>query len=615
MQHVYGNGSSKFRAGKYDVDLLYRNTPVQVMTHEWGHKRPLSKLPATWGDTYFHHSGKSYQDNEWAEVTRYSTYFLNSYKETEEVWEEGLSRGFPGRSKYNSTKVAYGCWFYLAQGSGIFVNVGRTLVVSDKYKSTLFQELGLTPRGCLPTDGTGRSCYDRYICTAALAQGYDSVQVTGRSELVICGGKCATQSLQYTCPPLELRSGIDASRACNCSDESHLLNCGNQPDSVPNLKWNFPANGSADASNAVAKRHTLCMSRNPPEVSVAPFDITIAFTSGALQGTVPYKALRSARDTLRDKSAVLLDVGGVYEEELVAKGSNSRQPESIAAEDAANISEKNKPGYLRGTAGANESSVATSIKRLLQATPLGPFLHTSLIPPPVGSWWDTRWDQPVDRNPRRQHANRYYNDDQEGRHHRPRRADHPGQNALPHIPTPAELVVGALRTAISSSGYVAVVGDPRAENVTAGLSVPLLYPASVRSELQTVLNVGDVKVGLLVYAERQRDGDAPAHLRKHIDEAVCLRNAGASVVIMMSATARPLELAFLQGLKGYVDVVTSAVPASARSPQSCSGMWHTAAAGEPVEVQITSNSNMLGAVRIVRDKQAQFSVSSTIHKI
>ena len=65
------------------------------------------------------------------------------------------------------------------------------------------------------------------LCTVALARGYDSIQIKDNAEVVVCrGGGCATTTYNGTCPPLELRTGYNASRVCNCIEDMRLLNCG-----------------------------------------------------------------------------------------------------------------------------------------------------------------------------------------------------------------------------------------------------------------------------------------------------------------------------------------------------------------------------------------------------
>ena len=65
------------------------------------------------------------------------------------------------------------------------------------------------------------------LCTVALDRGYDSIQIEDNAEIIVCrGGGCATTPYHGTCPPIELRTGLNASRVCNCSEDMRLLNCG-----------------------------------------------------------------------------------------------------------------------------------------------------------------------------------------------------------------------------------------------------------------------------------------------------------------------------------------------------------------------------------------------------
>lgn len=72
----------------------------------------------------------------------------------------------------NSTKVPYGCWFFYAPGSGIYINIGNIWVIKKKYKamSRLFDGY-INSKGCVDGDNAN-SCYDKYFCSAALAKGF-----------------------------------------------------------------------------------------------------------------------------------------------------------------------------------------------------------------------------------------------------------------------------------------------------------------------------------------------------------------------------------------------------------------------------------------------------------
>ena len=152
-------------------------------------------------------------------------------------WSEGLipsSQAWPGvRPDWHRLfggawpdKLAYGCWFnWNAFGSGIFVNVGRSLRARRRSEaSRLLNATCPDPPHCY-----GGSM-DFLWCTLASRLGYDTIQVQNShaelsSELIVCGKGCATVRLNGTCPPgVALRDASGA--ACNCSEASARLNCG-----------------------------------------------------------------------------------------------------------------------------------------------------------------------------------------------------------------------------------------------------------------------------------------------------------------------------------------------------------------------------------------------------
>lgn len=66
-----------------------------------------------------------------------------------------------------------------------------------------------------------------HFYVAALAHGYDSIQKSLFNEVIICNGACATEPLLTACPNITLLSGHQQHlKQCNCSTQSHMLNCG-----------------------------------------------------------------------------------------------------------------------------------------------------------------------------------------------------------------------------------------------------------------------------------------------------------------------------------------------------------------------------------------------------
>ena len=225
-------------------------------------------------DPYDQCMNMTYPSHTWVEVTRLSISKLIKRSIQKSIihrnwinsdyhtygWMEGWSTGFPASDINNRSHVPYGCWFYISPGSGIYVNIGHTLV---SRRDDLFFTLSLHKNGCLMSrshtkskrndnnndlndlsdsssddnydssllhDGTidnNYQCIDKYFCTRAMELGYNSIQIIDRKELVICHQQCSSVSYDGACPPIELRTN-HASDICHCSEEISSrgeLNC------------------------------------------------------------------------------------------------------------------------------------------------------------------------------------------------------------------------------------------------------------------------------------------------------------------------------------------------------------------------------------------------------
>jgi hypothetical protein len=140
-------------------------------------------------------------------------------------------------------KWPYGCWFFIAKGieisnltysvihftnvipiifvgSGVYVNIGKSLVVQNNRELV---------RRVFNIDYVG----DKVWCYEAIKRGYNSIIILDidfhrAQTLVLCSGGCLTKPLKESCPPsdIELRTGINATKLCNCSNAQNILNCG-----------------------------------------------------------------------------------------------------------------------------------------------------------------------------------------------------------------------------------------------------------------------------------------------------------------------------------------------------------------------------------------------------
>ena len=144
------------------------------------------------------------------------------YRRRTRGYFEGYSRGYPHHDpKHNQNWVSYGCWFkplefnyeqmrskYKTSNPNIMIDIGNNLYWRNSTED-LYKYLNLTTEGCL-TDGY--FCMDKYICTRALAMGYNSINFLGITaqvpELIVCDGQCATESFLSACPPMELKQFV-----------------------------------------------------------------------------------------------------------------------------------------------------------------------------------------------------------------------------------------------------------------------------------------------------------------------------------------------------------------------------------------------------------------------
>ena len=128
-----------------------------------------------------------------------------------------------------------GTWFYAARGSGVFMNLGRTMAFdehSDAFKLLLPDE----PFDIFAIIARGRPLADYMIYarlfTKAAAMGIDTIQFTRLCNMGPCG--CAIEIVDTrghghrACATLPMRSGWNASKPCACKDSLDYANCGNR---------------------------------------------------------------------------------------------------------------------------------------------------------------------------------------------------------------------------------------------------------------------------------------------------------------------------------------------------------------------------------------------------
>mmetsp|Transcript_71264 Transcript_71264/g.118434 ORF Transcript_71264/g.118434 Transcript_71264/m.118434 type:complete len:391 (+) Transcript_71264:118-1290(+) len=167
-------------------------------------------------------------------------------------WVEVMRRALTNRFEWDGGD--YGCWFWPAKGSGVWLNVGDTLGYSSRKSALLAAHLSASKNRSLAhlplNDDSGLSRY-------TISQGKLTLQIlwgvgnmmggspitNPASELIVSQGCCGNPAtnrsvrrpLSSACPPKEvgLRAGWNATLSCFCDTKLPVLNCqGNESSAV-----------------------------------------------------------------------------------------------------------------------------------------------------------------------------------------------------------------------------------------------------------------------------------------------------------------------------------------------------------------------------------------------
>ncbi|KAG8460424.1 hypothetical protein KFE25_011915 [Diacronema lutheri] len=147
-------------------------------------------------------------ENTWIEVLR----VRNPYE-----GEEGHAHGYAvhGRMRFGGT------WYYAVRGSGVWLNVGRTLVVNKTWPSHARQQIAINE--------ARRAGYDTlqypWLWQFGMHEVVDLRTYYGRAAM--SAARERAQPSARVCPPAGvLRAGLRAQLECGCSEAQRLLNCG-----------------------------------------------------------------------------------------------------------------------------------------------------------------------------------------------------------------------------------------------------------------------------------------------------------------------------------------------------------------------------------------------------
>jgi len=180
----------------------------------------------------------------WSLGDAYNPYVYNtisplSYSFPDFSWVEVVR--FAARTSYvGSDGAGYGLWFWIVPGSGVRVNIGKSIRFVDKTLAVEWskQVAGNTQLNCTSTDSASCTEHDDiFFCTAARLHGYDSIitkrhfikmaHLSGRSsdmlELILCPPEEPPE--QKTACPSMLSYRSAGGGNCTCNPDGEILSC------------------------------------------------------------------------------------------------------------------------------------------------------------------------------------------------------------------------------------------------------------------------------------------------------------------------------------------------------------------------------------------------------
>jgi len=119
------SSSLYYNINKYNINFYYKNTNIQIQPIDWNKDKVFGNSYSK-SDNY----RNGYLNNHiisnytWIEISRFSSEFL---------WHN-FQEGYTSPPWYRHSdpiKVPYGCWFFIAKGTGIYINVHITLAFHE----------------------------------------------------------------------------------------------------------------------------------------------------------------------------------------------------------------------------------------------------------------------------------------------------------------------------------------------------------------------------------------------------------------------------------------------------------------------------------------------------
>ena len=187
-------------------------------------------------------SSSPYRAGAHVEVTRRSAFFFMPDRRGKVGWDGRCAKGkgsdaseFVGNPKLGAAEgVGYGCWFTPTVGIGVFLPLGKALVVRDRH--AVERELPEVVR--FAGDSGTRHHHDCLYAQLTRSRGFDTLVVLnntgGATQIVSASDRCMDRDepLPNACVPsgVGLRAGWQAGQTCTCAETegnglANILNC------------------------------------------------------------------------------------------------------------------------------------------------------------------------------------------------------------------------------------------------------------------------------------------------------------------------------------------------------------------------------------------------------
>ena len=559
-KHLLSNIESViyYRYGDVDIKL------VQLGYPNWRMTNLDQSLQAFAMDPHYQESRRGtstilYPSYSWVEVNHFASNFFGSVGIF--PYNEGYSTGYIYTAYIgNYSYVPYGCWFHVMKGTGVFINIGKTLAIANT--TELLSYLGLNSQGCIEgVDCNGLPYVDKYLCTKALELNYDSIQLSSDfiNEVIMCSGDCAEVPVNSSCPNVPMLGGFNHSKPCYCNDTCSLMNCG--------VDYGRPEFYDGIPEHMIdMNRHFTCIREKYLDVIEAfeekEYEFKFAFTSNIIK----YLSLHQITSTTAAKrnydSNDQSNPRSPFIEHDSNDESNARSPFSehdieVALNRIANeyhllLDISHSTTYHSSSPSDQDNHLTNSLGYTL--LPYYNNLHPNLKPlrkkylhgiANDSTRMTVDGDASSDRSRRNQSRKRRRTSSLRRRtssHHRSRVDEH-GSTAS----------TDALEVAITSSS---------------------LLMGSMKVGILSIVSTDDWLMDLSLKEVEQLYMREPEFSRWIIDEAMCLRNQEANVIILISKASFNLNKHIFEKAHGFVDIIIGSNPYLTHR-SSCNGQYHS----------------------------------------